>query len=581
MSYKLQTTAGTEDPSAYTATGGDDEWVSTTIALTPAQKADTTYANVALDGSGLSTSFVYHDGTGRIYPCDPLEYDLTKIRFKFGSNTSTTLYSLLTTAEQAVWDQKKTRFSIPTDFMNVMSGIESNNSYVDQLTSEKMSVFELDASKVISAYQTLDPTGYAAGNDFQILFPAYMYKGTNPYDVSYSTTKITSSRQMGFILDNVQLSTASVYFDTGLLGGTSEWYGGIPYEASIREPVSWIDIDLDTQKASFYADVVRTTGTHFSQVLFNEPQLSEADLGNRLRYPLGTLDRADKNDIAAGGTIEGREGSIWRGSHVGDVVLNDDISSIGIFGGEFSESDLDLGIDSAHSSHVVAYTSGYLTGVELFTGGYSDTANTSTYTDEYGPTLRMWHNRNNDKGYMDLYANTRLTIMSPNTFIPNIQTNYQKDLTNTSNVTNMPQILSIVDETQIALTSTTYITTDTVLSGYFTTPASGNMLIMITMTGENTGSNNEVYMSFQIDEIDSSGNVVTTVRSPGNLYGAYGSTNDFVQAAAVQGPSRVKTSMSYVFDGTENQKYKITALHKVDNQTGTFFSRNIIVLPLF
>lgn len=581
MAYKIKTTAGVETPGAFTATGGNDEWVSSTIALNPARKSGTSYTNVTVG----ATATVYHDGLGQIYRAYTPEYDLTKIRLKFGSDTSTTLYSVLTTAEQAMWDDKKTRFSIPTDYMGIMSGDTVNDEYVDQMKSKKMSVFEIDASKVLAAYEALDPVGYEAGTDFSIVFPAYLYSGANPLDVSYSTTKLSAAHEVGIILDNVQLSTSSSYFDTGLLGGTSTWYGNVPYEASIREPVSWIDIDLDTQKATLSVDAIYIQNTHFSQVLFNDPQLSEADLGNRLRYPLGTLDRSDKNAIAAGATIEGWEGSIWRGSYVGDVALNDDISSIGIFGGEFSDSDTALGIESTHSSHVVAYTSGYLTGVELFTGGYSDVAGTATYTDEYGPTLRMWHNRNNDRGYMDLFANTRLTIMSPNTFIPNIQTNYQKDLTNTSSASSMPQILSMIDADTVTTTSTSWTSTvsgGSALVGYFTAPASGNVLITVEMSGQNSNTSRSISMSFQIDTVDSSGNVLDTIRTPNTLHGTYGNTNNYLPAATIQGTNLVKSTSTYIFDGAENQRYKITGMYLAGtSSTGSMYTRKIVVLPIF
>ena len=185
--------------------------------------------------------------------------DLSEVRFRFSNDSTVNLYDILTDECQAEWTSTGGK-----------SWLSANPVFYDpeELTYSKFQNFDkqnpvprIDAAKLNSAYSTNDNAGYLAGNDFYIDFPNWLYRQSSgaSYASFVKTTKWTEATGVGYILDEVLLSTASRFFFGNMPYSINHFYWVSldnprdfspedgPIYASVETSTDWINLDLNTQ----------------------------------------------------------------------------------------------------------------------------------------------------------------------------------------------------------------------------------------------------------------------------------------------------------------------------------------------
>jgi hypothetical protein len=194
---------------------------------------------------------------------------LSEFQLKFSNGASVQLDDLFSAETLSNYSGDKIYvYSTPDEYMDRY--LNANSTVAPMGGYFITNPMTIQGNALRDAYQSLDPTGYAAGNAIDLLMPAYVYKQTlDTYDVGTlaygftSTTKLTDSAGVGFIMDSVYLSTINKSFYKGLYDpATSTTYTfdgsttglesdgvtyGLPLFPSIKDGLTWIDVDLDTQ----------------------------------------------------------------------------------------------------------------------------------------------------------------------------------------------------------------------------------------------------------------------------------------------------------------------------------------------
>jgi hypothetical protein len=186
-------------------------------------------------------------------------------------------------------------YQIPNNFMERAL---NQNKTVSPLT---MPTITLNGSLLNSMYSGLDPTGYAAGNDFYLQIPGWFYDqndGTysagSGWTWTYSTIKNLvgeSDITVSMIIDNVSMSTKNKFFfenyynpDTNVLVSTEQevltgypgdpWQPNYPSYADGRN--TWLNIDLDTQTF---------TSENMTLITFDSPEMGRTMLSTPFVSP--------------------------------------------------------------------------------------------------------------------------------------------------------------------------------------------------------------------------------------------------------------------------------------------------------
>lgn len=238
--------------------------------------------------------------------------DLTKAKIQYGDDTTktTSLYAVVAATDLANWSNKRQRSMSADAYMLSMFALrESNTEPLPLLNASDASNIKLDGGKIYDYYASLNPTGQAAGEDIRILFPAKLYAGTVTGtfsvngDGNVTNSALVSSSgttYLGYILDNVHLSTAPEYFDGNSGVEEYSWSGTADSTAnhsSVKASKHWVDIDLETQAARIEVDYVGINESNFSKRLYRNAFIGTVD-GNNLPTEIYALDYTGATDVA-------------------------------------------------------------------------------------------------------------------------------------------------------------------------------------------------------------------------------------------------------------------------------------------
>jgi hypothetical protein len=283
----------------------DGEVVITAVATNTFNYAITRNATLATAAVTDATSVIiggpYYNllggslGIGRrpnksVYRAFSLAYDLTNIKIQYGSNVSAVedLSNVISTSDLSTWAQNKYRTTTADKYLLARFKRAPSPAKIGQLepfTAGARSTITIDGKKIYSSYASLNPTGQAALEDIKILFPAKI--SSINVDGTYSTSgghisnsaATYSGAAVGYLLDNVYLSTSADYFDGN--SGVSEFLwsgtGTSANAASLKESKHWLDINLDDQTSRIDVDFIGINETNFTKKLFSSPRIGNID----------------------------------------------------------------------------------------------------------------------------------------------------------------------------------------------------------------------------------------------------------------------------------------------------------------
>lgn len=236
--------------------------------------------------------------------------DLNEIKISFVTDNTnpsapildktTSLYDVLTDVTIADWDDYRYWSHSAAEFENWYMGSDlySNGNLYRPISSmgvtalnllggdgstKQLLNIKLSSSKIEYYYKKLALTSYNSNLEFFMSFPQWMWEGTYS-DGSTAPTKrnvkAVSSAGLGYILDNVSLSTSKKFF-FGDSGSSSFYYkltdddqvktNKVSYEA----PRQWLDIDLDFQTAQLkYMDSIEFKSSDFLKQLYINPSIN-------------------------------------------------------------------------------------------------------------------------------------------------------------------------------------------------------------------------------------------------------------------------------------------------------------------
>ena len=206
-------------------------------------------------------------------------YDMSAIKIQYGDDISATsdLYDVLTTTSQGLWASLSRRSDRAK---NVMSRLVDGGKILE-LTATDNSNLEISSKKLLDAYTLTNPTGLSAEENIYIRFPGYLDK----YDITNTTSSgsvisDSTGRNVGFVIDNVQITTSSEFFYGDSSDSGHYWYSDAtaatlgPDQASVKNSKDWLDIDLTTQTASLQFDNISITEKYFSKQLMSYAELT-------------------------------------------------------------------------------------------------------------------------------------------------------------------------------------------------------------------------------------------------------------------------------------------------------------------
>ncbi len=235
--------------------------------------ADDIYANLA--GTYLYQAKVNLDASSRsqaFYRAYQPALDISQIQLKYSNSNTTPLTNVVSVATKAQWDAGTNKYYLTTSDA-FMEGYLDPDLGIPAMTKSDLII--IDADLLDANYKIQDPTGYAAQSDITFQIPGWLYKHDGLGNVT--STKITASTAIGYVLDNLYLATNNkAYYGNNL--GTNRWYDNTANntaQASVEGTKTWIDINLSTQDAQLnYLSRVGFRGTNFSKLLYSNPSIS-------------------------------------------------------------------------------------------------------------------------------------------------------------------------------------------------------------------------------------------------------------------------------------------------------------------
>lgn len=463
-------------------------------------------------------------------------FKLSEIKFKFGSNTSTTLESLLTDTytitDWASADNKELSISATTTIENKLNSV----AIPSMKNGAGLSYLPLDPQKIENAYLSLDPTGYANGDPFYILLPTWTYK--KDLDGATTATKLLNT---SYVIDNVYLSKSTKFFYGESSTTSNSWYllgsgTAAPAQASVESAKSWIDLDLDTQTAVFdYIDYVGLKSLTYNDPLFTPSSISMAPSSSYFSY----TDYLDGSTSIA--TSESNTLSITAGK------------STYLSGSSYvsHESYINLSVDRSRSGIELVSSSDYV-------GFYGNTASLSVYTDKGARAI---------VGIQADYIIADTAKFITNTGNPSLNASYITNNTNNSKNTGTNHLAYTIETSTVgSITSTSYAQGTTPCYAYFTTGPSGVAEIHVYGYLDNDTTTAITYLSF---EIAPASDINTPVVSASDN-----------RAVINLGTNQSAASVFYLFVGSPNTRYKIKTMHRVNAGTGTLNTRSVMAIPI-
>ena len=491
-----------------------------------------------------TTETVTLSASPKVYPkvVSPA-FKLSEIKFKFGSDETTTLENVLDavykTTDWASAATKEVSVSATTTVESVINSVLTP----PMRNGKNVAYVLIDPQKIEEYYLSLDPAGHANANPFYILFPTWTYK--KDLDGSTTATKLLNT---SYAIDNVYLSKSSKFFYADSSTASNSWYtlgsgGSAPTQASIEAPRNWIDIDLDSQTAIFdYIDYIGLESSTYSRPLSIKPSISMAPSAEYFSYIDYLNSYSSANSYIP--TVDSNTLSLTAGK---STYLSTSITLE-------RDSYINIAVDRGRS------------GVEMVAnwralGFNAKTASVSASVD------------NRARGLVTIQAD--YIVANTAKFVtdvgkPSLNASYITNNTNDTTLAGTNHTVYELETTTITgITDTTFASGSTDCVAYFTTGPSGVVEIHVYADYQNTtvaSGTGLSYVSFQIADVET---LTTQIDSSVN------------RSVVRSGTLRESGTVFYIYAGSPNTRYRIRTMHRTT--TGTTFSvfrRSIMVIPI-
>ena len=254
-----------------------------TVLSSPAPDTNYFYVNANPSGSfnAPEQTLTTASTTGvsiSAYKAYEVALDLTAIRFRYQNGTTTPITDVVSIATEALWNSGKNKYLFSNSNDYIFSYIKHQNDPTFVVAPMyKTNLIIIDAESLKTSYISSDIDSLNDQLDFYLDIPGWLLKHDGNYVVS--GTKVTNSSGIGYIVDNVLLSTASNFFYGSYLD-TNRWADGNnnPAQASIESSKTWLNVDLADQSASLdYFDYVKFRNNTFTKTMIQRPSLSMSD----------------------------------------------------------------------------------------------------------------------------------------------------------------------------------------------------------------------------------------------------------------------------------------------------------------
>jgi len=500
---------------------------------------------------GIAGGALTLSSTPQIYPkvISPA-LDLSEIKIKFGADETTVLANVLTdTYKSTFWDVSSENKKLSLSATEIVEN-SINGTIPPMKTRAGVPYVELDSAKIKNLYSTLDSSGFANANTFQILIPAWLYK--KDLDGDTTATKLLNTN---YTIDNVYLSESNKFFYADSSTTSHSWYalgtGTVaPQQASVESPKQWVDLDLDSQ--TFQLDYVDKVG--FESPTYYQSMLTEASIS--------MVQDSDRDNFTYTDYLSPREIPVY------------DSNTLSVTSGkvEYIRGASTIKMQSyLNVSTNLDRTGSELVAVKRVISGLTTekVASISSYIDSSGRSLIGLQSdyiiaRSSGFGGSDIAK-----FVTP-TGSPALHAAYVTNNTSDSTSGGTNHVVYELETTTItSITDTTFDPGSTECVAYFTTGPSGVAEIHVYADYQNTAVASGTglsYVSFQIADVQT----LTT-----QIDASVG------RSAIRSGTLRESSTVFYVYTGTPNTRYRIRTMHRTT--TGTTFSvfrRSIMVIPI-
>lgn len=520
---------------------------STTVVV-EVPNADYQPAGYTLSGRTSDSGYVR---PAAIYSGKTVLYSYDSAKIEFSNGTTTTLYSVLTTASKAEWNDvansvvNKISTYIPDDY--IAAAVNKNIS----MAKGSNSPFRISAYALDAAYQSLDPTGRAASANFYIRLPLGFYEADGTTVLKAKADSLAQTVRQTY--DNIQLSTGSEFFFGGDSHSGSSWADTtlIPATYSVGTADSWIDISVENGTSSIDHISALTFIPTGTTVLYNPASIA----------PIAPPSY-DYSPYQVPGYV----------SYGQTTLLNANQSTYLV------DSSM-LTIEAGKSGYIspsgtITSSGSYLTGVSgSLASGFEMVAYKDSELSSPISSIGVWVDHDNlsyasisaDKVYFrDSYDNKTLAsdyrVASSGSLPKDEFGSYLPEMAN--------HVVYLKSATNITTTNTSYTYGTSKLGGYFRTGASGKTLVNFGMRTDNstTGS---VYGNVEIRLGTDSDGVPTTSGTVVSNYAAV--------VAQSQGTNIHTSTSACLYHLLPHTTYYIAFGWYVSSGTGSAYDRFIIV----
>ena len=499
-------------------------------------------------------------------------YNLRNLKIEFSNGTTTAIENVVSATTLSAWSSTAQPYN--EYCFNDIEGNFDSNLALTGASSYTFDPIEVDSSKLMSQYQSLDPTGYTAANQIYLRVYPYLYENsytedlTSTQSVSSSIyTTPTSTQFVGLILDNFMFSNQTQFFygDTASsslsnsLTSLSAWSGTSGASYSLYTPKKWIDINLDTQKATMsYMDAISYT-----------PNSGQPLISNPVVGTLTSLSALDiyGNMFSSYGTS--KQTAITFNKSFGDYSSL--ISSSGKYKLSVSNGSWTT---EAKTQHIASDSAAGYDIVASKVFAQSSDGNDPSSVSRIA-SAGVWVDSTNQASFNVLADKTVFRDYQDN---PSFSTGYNIDNRGTL-IGNDPKTAihagHMFSSDNSTTTSTSMGNGSVALSGYFRTPASGASMIYFSLRGYSSNTAGIIYGSIRIrDGLDANGAVTTN----GTTRREASTTN----SAEVSGTTAITAATMFMFIGQPNTLYRIIFLIQSNNAsyTATAADRMIAIVPI-
>lgn len=499
-------------------------------------------------------------------------YNLRNLQIEFSNGTTTAIENVVSAATLSAWGSTAQPYN--EYCFNDIEGNFQSNLVLTGASSYTFDPIEIDSSKLIAQYKSLDPTGYASANNIYLRVYPYLYQNSFTEDNAATQTVSSSiyttpgsSQYVGLIIDNFIFSSQTQFFygDTSSSGlsssltSLSAWTGTPGASYSTYTPKKWISIDLNTQKATMsYMDAISYT-PNSGQPLISNPvvgtllSLSSLDIYGNMFSSYGTSKQSavtfNKSFGDYSSLIESSgkyrlqvSGGSWTSEAKTQHIASDSAAGYDIVASKVFAQSSD-GTDPNSASRIAS------------AGVWVDSANKATFNVLADQTIF--------RDYQDNPSfSTGYTIANRGTLVGN----------DPKTAIHAGHIYSSVSS---ATTSTSFGNGTNGLAGYFRTGPSGASMIHFSMRALTDNASGAIYGSIRIrDGLDANGVVTTngTIRREATT----------ANSVEVTGTTAITGATVFMFIGQPNTLYRILFLIQSNNAsyTATAVDRMIAIVPI-